>query len=125
MVATDEALVAAPQRTESRYGFVQAAPALRERNANGGVVGGRRAGADRHHEPTTTEKDEGGERLASTTGPRTTGSATVVASVSPSASERTAAKAVAPSSHGTSNSRWSLAASIEKPHSTARFGVAV
>jgi hypothetical protein len=57
--------------------------------------------------------------LASTTGPRTTGSATVVATVIPSASERTAARAVGPSSHGTEKRRWSFAASMVKPDPTA------
>ncbi len=57
--------------------------------------------------------------LASGTGPRTTGSATVVASVSRPERSMTLASAVGPSSQGVWKTRWSLAETEAKPQSLA------
>ncbi len=59
--------------------------------------------------------------FATGTGPRTTASATVVASVIPAECSIVAASAVGPSSHGTSKTRWSLAESIVNPDRAAVF----
>ncbi len=53
------------------------------------------------------------------TGPRMTGSDTVVASVMAPEWPITAARAVGPSSHGTENTMWSLADSALKPRRAA------
>ena len=57
--------------------------------------------------------------LARGTGPRMTGSDTVVASVIVPEWPITAANAVGPSSHGTENTMWSLADSALKPSRAA------
>jgi hypothetical protein len=73
--------------------------------------------------PATTDPGCNAARLvsadASTAGCRTTGSATVVASVSGPASAATAASAPSPSSHGRRHRKWSLAATVSKPVSRA------
>ncbi len=55
------------------------------------------------------------------TGPRTTASATVVASVMVPESFIATASAVGPSSHGTEKTRWSLAQSVVNPERVAVF----
>ena len=57
--------------------------------------------------------------LASGTGPRMTGSDTVVASVIVPECPIMAASAVGPSSHGTENTMWSLTDSARKPSRAA------
>jgi hypothetical protein len=57
--------------------------------------------------------------LASATGPRTTGKATVVARAIRPVRESTAANAVGPSSQGRPKTRWSLAEMAWKPAPSA------
>ena len=61
--------------------------------------------------------------LASGTGPRTTASATVVASVMSPECSITAASAVGPSNHGTENTMWSFTETARKPSSRGCLGV--
>ena len=57
--------------------------------------------------------------LATTTGWRTTGSVTLVASAMSPAAATTLASAVGPSSHGWRQKRWSLAETVANPRSRA------
>src|SRR5262249_35742233 len=82
------------------------------------------SGDDPGPTPTTTRPPDSRSRaaivLASGTGPRTTGRATVVARVMDPDAPATAASAVGPSNHGTAKTRRALAARVANPRSAAR-----
>ena len=114
------ASVRLPERAQRLHRLVETAPPFVEVEADRVVVESRRS----RPTPTITRppdsRSSAAIALASATGPRTTGSATVVASVMDPDEPVTAASAVGPSSHGMSNTRWSLAASVANPSPAAR-----
>jgi hypothetical protein len=100
-----------PQGAEGADRFVETRPSLGEINA------------DRIEDPGPTattsrpwlSRSMAARVLASGTGPRITGSDTVVASVIVPEWPITAASVVSPSSHGTEKTMWSLVARALKP----------
>ena len=94
-------------------------PTFREVETDGRVVVGRRARTDGHDEPTAREPIDRAKVLATGTGPRTTASETVVASVISPECSITAASATGPSSQGTEKTMWSFTDSAPKPSCAA------
>ena len=123
--AADERLVVgSPERPQRLHRLVETASTARRSRARPLSWS---SGDEPGPTPTTTRPPESRSMaaiaFASGTGPRTTGSDTVVASVIEPESPITEASAVGPSSHGDAKTRWSLAASVVKPSACRPAGV--